>query len=397
MTTSGAQQGIRPGVCLSTSRPASPFIGQIIYMTDVNVSAVWDGTSWVGLDRSRDRNVVINGAMQVAQRGTSTASMGTLGGYFTADRWNTVFAQVLATARFTQSIENDAPTGSGLRKSLKVLTTTASSAAAADRVGPTQIFEGQNLQQFLKGTASAKQFALSFWVKSNLTGTYTIELGDEDNSRQVSASYTVSASGTWEKKTIVFPADTTGAFDNDNAASLNLNFFVTAGTNFTSGTLNTTWNSITNANRNVGQVNLFATLNNYWQITGVQLEAGVVATPFEFEDYSITLHKCQRYYQRTTGLRNFGLMTAQTSTTLFGSIPLQVSMRVPPTSVDANTLRAFDLFNAAAVFFTFGLDGTSSSENMAAITGTSSGLTAFRTYYIIQNGATSFLGFSAEL
>jgi hypothetical protein len=134
-----------------------------------------------------------------------------------------------------------------------------------------------------------------------------------------------------------------------------------------------------------------------FDITGVQLEAGSVATPFEYEDYSETLAKCQRYYQRRSGEKNYGLLTAQTGSNLYGVIPLPVSMRVAPTSVDAGSLRAFDLFNAAQVFYTFGLDGTASTENMAAIAATATGFTSFRTYYIIHNGASSYLGFSAEL
>lgn len=242
------------------------------------------------------RNVVINGAMQVAQRGTSVASL-TTGGYRTADRWNSA---ITTLGTWTNSVENDAPTGSGLRKSLKWLCTSAdASPAAGDLFFPYQSFEGQNLQQFLKGTSSAKQFSLSFWVKSNVTGTYIAELVDNDNNRGVSASYTVSASATWEKKTITFPADTTGAFDNDNANSASVVFWLGAGTTFTSGTLATTWATTTSANRAVGQTNLAAATNNYWQITGVQLEAGAVATPFEFEDYETTLAKCQRYFQKS--------------------------------------------------------------------------------------------------
>jgi hypothetical protein len=108
---------LKPGVCTSSTLPASPFVGQVVYMTDVDQSAVWDGSEWVGLDPSRNRNVVINGAMQVAQRGTSTASI-TTSGYYTADRF-TLSASSLGT--WTQSVEADAPTGSGLRKSLKML------------------------------------------------------------------------------------------------------------------------------------------------------------------------------------------------------------------------------------------------------------------------------------
>ena len=241
-----------------------------------------------------NRNVVINGAMQIAQRGTSTASIVNTN-YYTADRW-LIALGTLGT--WTQSVEADAPTGSGFCNSVKMLCTTAdASPAAGDLNLFRQSLEGQNVQQFLKGTASAKPFALSFWVKSNLTGTYIIELEDAINSRSVSASYTISVSATWEKKTITFPADTTGAFTNSNTAALNLSFWNGAGSTYTSGTLQTTWATVTSANRAVGGVNLAATLNNYWQITGVQLEVGSVATPFEFEDYGVTLAKCQRYYQ----------------------------------------------------------------------------------------------------
>jgi hypothetical protein len=274
--------------------------GMFAYTTDTNTLWLYDGSNWVnvlgsdiGAQALTNRNVIINGAMQVAQRGTSTASI-TAGGYYTADR----FAQSLSNlGTWTQSVENDAPTGSGFRKSLKVLCTTAdASPAAGDITTINQLIEGQNVQQFAKGTSSAKQFSVSFWVKSNVTGTYIVNLYDVDNTRSVSASYTISASATWEKKTITFPADTTGAFDNDNGGSLYCFFTLGAGSNFTSGTLNTTWQSATDANRMVGQTNLAAAINNYWQVTGVQLEAGAVATPFEFEDYGVTLMKCYRYF-----------------------------------------------------------------------------------------------------
>jgi hypothetical protein len=255
-------------------------------------SGVTNGVAWV--DPQTNRNVVINGAMQVAQRGTSTASI-TVSDYYTADRW---YLGVLTLGTWTQSLENDAPTGSGFRKSWKMLCTTAdASPAAGDTCNVQYKIEGQNLQQFLKGTSSAKQFSLSFWVKSNVTGTYIAELFDADNTRHVSASYTVAVSGTWEKKTITFPADTTGAFDNDNASSLIATFHLAEGSDNTSGTLATTWASFTAANRAVGQTNLAAATNNYWQVTGVQLEVGAVATPFEFEDIGTTFAKCQRYYQ----------------------------------------------------------------------------------------------------
>jgi hypothetical protein len=243
-----------------------------------------------------NRNVVINGAMQVAQRGTSVTGI-TSGGYRTADRYA---FDVATMGTWTQTVENDAPTGSGFRKSLKLLCTTAdASPAAGDYLILQYYAEGQNVQQFLKGTSSAKQFTLSFWVKSNVTGTYIAEIVDNDNSRRVSASYSVSASATWEKKTITFPADTTGAFDNDNAASLGVFWWLGAGSTFTGGSpLQTTWGTATNT-RATGVTNLAAATNNYWQITGVQLEPGAVATPFEFEHFDVTLRRCMRYFEKS--------------------------------------------------------------------------------------------------
>jgi len=272
---------------------------------------VYSGTDWVplasevtnlssyqtkALNQFANRNLVINGDMQIAQRGTSVSSV-TSGGYLTADRWN---EGITTQGTWTISVENDAPTGSGFRKSLKWLCTTAdASPAAGDNLQFFTTLEGQNLQQIKKGTSAAEQLTLSFWVKANVTGTYIAELYDNDNARQTSKSYTISASGVWEYKTITFAADTTGAFDNDNALSLYVGFGLGAGSNFTSGTLQTSWATATTANRFVGQTNLASATSNYWQITGVQLEVGDTATPFEFTPFDIELNACRRYYENS--------------------------------------------------------------------------------------------------
>ena len=262
------------------------------------------------------RNFIDNGAMQVAQRGTPTASI-TTSGYYTADRW---YLALNTLGTWTQSLENDAPTGSGFRKSWKLLCTTAdASPAAGDTALFQHRFEGQNLQRIAKGTASAQPLVLSFWVKSNKTGTYVVELEDIDNTRSNSQTYTISVSGTWEKKTIVIPADTTGAFDNDNAFSLALDFWLGAGSTYTSGTLATTWGTQVSANRAVGQTNLAAATSNYWQITGVQLELGSAATDFEFIPFAEDFHRCQRYYQVSDAYVVTG--------SPFTQIPLRPTMR----------------------------------------------------------------------
>jgi len=396
----GAQSIVRPGVCTSSTKPASPYDGQVIYMTDVDQTAVWDGSSWVVLAPiASGRNVVINGAMQVAQRGTSTAGITTFG-YYTADRW---YMNYTAMGTWTQSIESDAPTGSGFRKSLKVLCTTAdASPAAGDFVGVEQRFEGQNLQQFLKGTPSAKQFALSFWVKSNVTGTYITEIPDQDNTRAVSASYTISASDTWEKKTVIFPADTTGAFDNDNGFSFLVRFTLGAGSTYTSGTLQTTWASTVSANRYVGQTNLASATNNYWQITGVQLEAGSVATPFEFEDYGTTLAKCQRYYWRAEGTESLSMHAfgyARSSTVAFFAVPNPVPMRTVASAVQFSNLqvglRGVEGFTATSGSIISTWRSTLVSNFEASV---ASGLTLYRPYHLINDtNAAGYLAFSAEL
>jgi hypothetical protein len=271
---------------------------------------VYSGTDWVPLasevtnltayqtkasNQFAHRNLIINGAMQVAQRGTSVTG-NTTGGYLTADRWG---FGLTSLGTWTQTVENDAPTGSGFRKSLKMLCTTAdASPAAADLCYFYQRIEGQNLQQVKKGTAAAEQLTVSFWVKANVTGTYIARIYDADNTRGVSASYTVSASATWERKTITFPADTTGAFDNDNASSLEFQFFLATGTDYASGTLQTTWSTSSN-NIATGQTNLASATSNYWQITGVQLEVGDTATPFEFKPFGEELKECERYYEKS--------------------------------------------------------------------------------------------------
>jgi len=288
------------------------------------------------------RNLIINGGMSVAQRNPSVPVINAYGsGYYTADRW--LYTQDNTVGTWTQSVENDAPTDSGFRKSLKMFCTTANSSLdAGDFISIDQRLEGQNLQHFLKGTSAAKKFAVSFWVKSNVTGTYIINLRDTDNTRFVASSYSISASGIWEKKTIIFPADTTGVFDNDNALSLSLQFALMQGSTYTSGTLSTTWGSETGniANRFVGQTNLGASANNYWQVTGVQLEPEVV-TPFEFEPYETTLRKCQRYYQIVIdSATNFYQVIGSQyyANAVFARFWFPTRMRAVPNPVD-NTLR----------------------------------------------------------
>jgi hypothetical protein len=235
----------------------------------------------------------------------------------------------------------DVPTGQGFANSFKLDVTTADTAmGAGDGYIFRQSFEGQDLQRIKKGTSNAEQVTVQFWVKSTKTGTYILELYDTDNVRQVSKSYTVSSADTWEYKTVTFPADTSGAMDNDNERSLILQWWLAAGSNFTSGTLNTTWATATSANRVVGQVNALDSTSNSFHVVGVQMEIGDTATPFEHEPISVTLQKAQRYFQKSApqsdSLRsNFGMYISRDGTysavQRYNPVRFVQTMRVSPT------------------------------------------------------------------
>jgi hypothetical protein len=241
------------------------------------------------------RNLIINGAMQVAQRGTSVSmSDNSNEGYNTVDRfYNNIGSASSIAATVSQS--TDAP--DGFANSLKYEVTSAITSFAGTEFSLIQQrFEGQDLQHLKYGTSSAQDLTLSFWVKSNKTGTYVINFINEDNNRMRSETYTINDSNTWEYKTITIDGDTVGALDNDNEHSFRFNMWLVAGPTYASGSLDSSWGSISAGNNAVGQTNLYDTVGNTFQITGVQLEVGSVATPFEHRSYGEELALCQRYF-----------------------------------------------------------------------------------------------------
>ena len=273
------------------------------------------------------RNLVINGAMTVQQRGTQTNQTS---GYTACDRWQ--FTENGSTV-VTTTQDTNVPSGKGFGSSLKIDVTTASGTpAAANYAFLRTKFEGQNLQQLAKGTSEAKQLTLSFWVSSPKTGTHIVELFDLDNSRQVSKAYTIDTANTWQYVSIVFPADTTGSLDNNNASSLQIVFWLMAGSNLSSGTLNTSWAATVSANRAVGQVNVMDSTSNNFYLTGVQLELGSEATPFEHRSYGDELARCQRYfYQDSTSNHFLRSFNASSTGDWYEDYPLPVPMRATPT------------------------------------------------------------------
>ena len=241
------------------------------------------------------RNLIINGNMAVAQRGTSETGVGGSSGYFTCDRWRIDTGNTAGRVTMSQASITDLV---GFATALKLDVTTADTSIASGevfRVG--QRIEGQNLQQLAKGTASAKSLTLSFYVKGNAAATYVAQIKDVDNTRVNTQNFSVTTS--WTRVELTYATDTTGTLDNNNANSLEVMFWLHAGSDFTSGTFaSNTWASETNANNYAGSnTSIFDSTNRELFITGVQLEVGN-ATPFEHEPFAVTLQKCERYYNR---------------------------------------------------------------------------------------------------
>jgi len=274
------------------------------------------------------RNIIINGDMSQSQRSTSVSSI-TGSGYNTVDRWHIVLSGL---GTWTQSQSTDVPTGQGFATSFKMDCTTAdASPGSGDFLFLNQKVEGQNVQYLKKGTSSAESTTLSFWVKSNKTGTYICELDDNDNTRNINKSYTINSANTWEKKTITYAGDTTGAFGNDNGNSLQVIWWLGAGSTYSSGTLNNAWESTTNSNRAVGQVNLADNTANEWYITGVQLEAGTSASDFEFLPVDVNLERCQRYYNKYIGASGSNTGSSYNGSTGTFFVYFPTAMRATPT------------------------------------------------------------------
>ncbi|MAV98189.1 MAG: hypothetical protein CML81_00080 [Rhodobiaceae bacterium] len=279
------------------------------------------------------RNMFFNPKALVAQRGTTSIAAGTAG-YGALDRYriNNGSTAVTNTIQATT-----VPTGQGFSNSIHLDVTTAdTSLTSGVQFLFTQRFEGQDLQHLKKGTSSAETTVLSFWVRSAKSGTHIVELFDTDNSRHINKAYTVSSADTWEHKEITIEGDTTGAFTNDVNTSLEVTWHLAAGSNFTSGTLQTSWGSRTDANRAVGQVNVLDSTDNNFYLTGIQWELGSQATPFEHRSLGEELALCQRYYYDpnvgTSGTLDGNLILVEAfGTGCVGAFQFPVTMRSTPT------------------------------------------------------------------
>jgi len=279
------------------------------------------------------RNLIINGDMSIAQRATSATALAHQQ-YLTVDRWTQNLTS--STLAFTGEQSTDSP--EGFDYSYKISCTTAeASLAASSRFFPYYRVEDSNLGYLKFGSSSAVDLTMSFYVKSNKTGTYQINLFHNNVSGFISGTYAISSANTWEKKTIVFKGDQGTAMGNDAGVGLQLEFVLASGSDYTGGTFipntTTTYPSYAANTRAANQgVNLADSTSNTWQITGLQLEVGSAASDFESLPTDVNLQRCQRYcFVKSNGAGALGIATYYTSSSMRASISFPTTMRAAPT------------------------------------------------------------------
>jgi hypothetical protein len=341
------------------------------------------------------RNIVINGAMQISQRGTSETGVGGSSGYFTLDRYKIVASGT--AGRVTMSQSTDAP--NGFSNSLKLDCTTAdTSIASGEYFFLSQYIEGQDVQQLKKGTSDAEKVTVSFYVKGNASATYTLELEDADNSRQNSQEFSVTTS--WTRVVKTFVGDTTGTLNNDNGNSLNLNIILHSGSDLAGGThTSNAWHSTANQRAGDNLTSIFDSTDREFFITGLQIEVGSQATPFEHRSFGEELALCQRYYfQKISGNgQPVGIGTYITSGQIRTYVDFPVEMRADPSIVTSSGTSHFNLESPSDSF-----DGgwvlVQVNKNSAVpyATGSVSGTTSY-SGIIRSISADSRLAFNSEL
>jgi len=342
------------------------------------------------------KNLIINGAMQINQRGNST---GQTGANYQMDRWQHGIGSL---GTWSSSQSTVAPDGFGNSWKMNCTTANASPSASAQLYLFTRL-EGQNLQQIKKGTANAQPLTLSFWCRCNKTGNFQTNLRDADNTRQVGATVTINSADTWEYKTITFPADTTGALDNDNAWSMNVEFWLDRGSNYTGGSVPTAWEAAVNTDRAVGTtLALGDSTSNEFYITGVQLEVGSVATEFERRPYGTELQLCQRYYQKigSNGGRFVSTGSVWSGNSSRTTIPLVTTMRSQPSATFVTAASTWTLNNGVNAGTCSSLTLDSSTPEVIwinAVTAAGLGGGTCALWYETANPGAAVIHFSAEL
>jgi len=317
-----------------------------------------------------NRNLIINGAMQVETRGAYTISTTGSPEYGGPDRfhvWSYTSGEEV-TAEISKSTAGGTPTGFANTYRFDVLTA-ESSVASAEAVVVAQYIEAQNCQHLEYGTSDAKSVTLSFWIKTSVTGTYCFFLQNSDGDRIQVKEYTVNTADTWEKKIITISGDASGTINNDNGRGLWCGWVLMAGTDRHGS--KDTWRTTGEDYATSSQVNALNNTANNIYFTGIQLEVGDTATPFEHRSYGDELAKCQRYYYSfKTDTQNGLLLCHQdrNTDTYIGQVVMPTEMRVAPTVTHTGMDRvhkpgvrydtvsagpAFSFIHTQAITFTF--------------------------------------------
>jgi|9_EtaG_2_1085328.scaffolds.fasta_scaffold15609_2 hypothetical protein len=285
-----------------------------------------------------NRNLIINGAMQVAQRGTSFTNPSVSA--YTLDRWSTTYSHDGAV-----DISQSTTTPAGFKNSLKIDVTTADSSLSSSQYHILQqVIEGQNLSHLNYGSSDAKEVTISFWVRSNKTGTYCVEI-QTSGSQELARPYTINTANTWEHKTLTWIANTDFTITETNAIGLYIYWWLAAGSDYTGSPIATTWAS--NTNRVTGQTNFLDSTSNELYITGVQLEVGDTATDFEHRTFADELDKCKRYFEKITKETNSTFIGGgmwYNSTSPYVGCKYKVTKRAVPTVTSATDSNGYTFF-----------------------------------------------------
>ena len=320
-------------------------------------------------------NLIINGAMQIAQR--SVSAVAAAANFPSIDRFK---AWESTDGAYTVEQSTTAP--AGFTTSLKAQVTTADTSLAAGQYAQlSQQIEAQNLQSLVYGTNDAKTVTLSFYVRSNKTGSYSITIYKSDaTSYLFSKSYTIDSADTWEKKTITITPDSNikasgGAIANDNGIGFYVFWNLAQGSTYTTATDNT-WSSNTSHYSDTSQVNWMDSTSNNFYLTGVQLEIGNSATPFQHEDIGTTLAKCQRYYTQfnaSGSYTNYGQGTVISSTQCEIQMSLPTEMRDEPGFSSSSPVGDFRIYEAGTRTVTSFTASGYSNRKCASVTVNCSG------------------------
>jgi len=407
LTGIAATDNVRTGILdvagISTFRNTVN-IGAAVTISESGIEASGIGITVANINGTQvggRRNTVINGAMQVSQRGTYFPNVGT--NDITLDRFGLVHPY---GDYFDVTQSTTAP--DGFSKSYKLdINSADTSIGSGQYVAIRHRIEAQNVRHFAFGTSAAKPITLSFYVRSNVTGTYAVNIQQVDNSnKQVSATYTINSADTWERKTFTFAGDTSGVINADNGTGLVILWWLAAGSNRNSGTARPTFTAYADADQAAGHtVNILSSTSNDFYLTGAQLEVGSQATDFEHISFGEELQLCHRYYYRhrehSGSTISVGLGQGWNSSEVDIPINFPTPMRTSPSLEQGTGNNYFQLEGGGAGNSTY-VDGNWAIQfgsingcNIYATPDTS--ITEGNAYHVTMRQSGAYLAFSAEL